>query len=261
MSLWVSLLLLGWVGVVVVGWWLLDTSARQFDRLVIAFLVLVVFGASLYGFFSGTKIDDIEQAAIVHLQVDCESQETGELWSPTGSGVIVDSKGFVLTAHHVISCFNVIASTQMKRKGIRVRIGSPKEPPDREVSVVSSDSEVDAAILKILGLPQTFTMLGLCAWRDPRPGSAFKAAGFPHGRGFQITDGILGNQDEPGGRWAAASLFASGMSGGPIIRNHKVVGLVKGGERGEPSLRLITPIQRAAKLLEQELGIKLSNCG
>jgi hypothetical protein len=75
------------------------------------------------------------------------------------------------------------------------------------------------------------------------------AFGFPHNQNFQPVPGVLGTQNAEGGRWAAASAFAEGMSGGPVYIGATVVGLVKGGLEGTNAVQWVTPIRHANSFL------------
>ena len=88
-----------------------------------------------------------------------------------------------------------------------------------------------------------------------KTGDHFFAYGFPHDQNFQPVDGTLGTANAPGGRWAAASAFTYGMSGGPVYNSRGyVLGLVKGGLENTDAVRWITPIEFAKPLLYPPFG-------
>jgi hypothetical protein len=103
----------------------------------------------------------------------------------------------------------------------------------------------------LLKLPDLgdYAVTPVCTSRIPDLGENFVAYGFPHDNPFQPVPGTLGTNNGPGGRYAAASDFDEGMSGGPIYNGKGAVeGLVKGG-LDTAAVRWITPIQFAAPLL------------
>ena len=214
--------------------------------------------------FAGSAIsygqNGLNQAATVFIRVECEDEKSGAIAEPIGSGFIVDEAGYIVTAHHVVSCLDPNTQKQAKLKAILVRLGSPKEPPDREAVLIKTDEQSDVAVLRISGAPRNYPTLTLCSLWNPAAGLRFMAAGFPEGREYQPVEGIIGNTGAEGGRWSAASPFASGMSGGPVVHKGSVIGIVKGGAREIAALRTITPIHKAKYLLETETRVVLRPC-
>ena len=201
----------------------------------------------------------LNQTATVAIEVSCEDPQTGAIVEPKGSGFFVEESGYILTAFHVISCWDPQTSKLFNRKAIAVRIGSPSEPP-RSAEPVRSDDQADIAILKLLGVPAKYPTLKPCSLRNPPAEMSFLAAGFPEGQGYQPVDGRIGNLDAAAGGWSAAADFARGMSGGPVAHNGFVVGLIKGGLKDVAAVRTIIPIYKAASIIELQTGKKLSDC-
>ena len=200
----------------------------------------------------------LKQQAIVFIQVDCEDPKTGAISTDKGTGFIVEKSGFLVTASHVISCWDSEAKRQLQRERITVRFGSPWEEPGHQAEHVRSDDAADVAILKVLGAPKEYPTLEVCSLWKPAPELQLIAAGFPKGGSYQPVPVMIGNS-EHAGFWSAQAPFARGMSGGPVAYEGIVVGLVKGGRIG--AIGTITPIYRATTVLANEVLLQMGNCG
>jgi len=132
---------------------------------------------------SGEPVDTVEIAArvlpsVVGVSV---SRETSGAWgqsSPgaaSGSGVIVDTEGHVVTNYHVI------ASGQR----IRVTVG------DRtyDATVVGEDASTDLAVLKIDA--QNLTPIAVGSAQDLKVGQFVMAVGSPFGLDTSVSTGII----------------------------------------------------------------------
>lgn len=202
----------------------------------------------------------VVQEAVTYLTVECEDPENGEVTEPVGSGYVFKKTGYILTAFHVVSCIDPKTKKRLQRKSVSARLGSTEAVPAYKVQVEKFNEQDDVAVLRILGAPKSFDRLNTCALRDVTPGTSFLAAGYPEGEDYQPVDGRVGSVDAKG-LWSAAAPFARGMSGGPVVVDNAVVGLVKGGLQGVDAARKVIPIQRAASLMQEAAGLFLDNCG
>lgn len=202
---------------------------------------------------------DLNQQAIVHIRVTCQDLEKGQDdFEPEGTGFLIEEHGYVLTARHVVSCFSPTKKRQLYRDRLALRMGSPTDPLVWTAALIgSSDEQSDLALLQIQSGPHKFPTLRACSLRNPMPASEFLAVGFPHGEALQPVNVKLGAPAE--GLWSAASDFTYGMSGGPVISNGFVVGLIKSGAPGTNALNRIIPIHKATSMLN-DAGIEISSC-
>ena len=199
---------------------------------------------------------DAVRHSTAYIFVDVIGQETGAKSSIQGTGFVVSRLGYVLTASHVLRDWmkqrksdkdqNPIRATLWDRPGfvsggqLNLQVINPGDP----------DSE-DVALLKLPDpeSPQAYSPAPLCSG-EARVGAKIFALGFPWGQSFQIVEGTLGTQNAPGGRWAAASSFAAGMSGGPVYNSScNLIGLVKGGLVNSDAVQWVTPIGHAENFL------------
>jgi serine protease Do len=150
----------------------------------------------------------------------------------TGSGVILDPEGYVITNAHVVQGARRV---QVALAG--VSSGPPEarsvlRPPGRLVGavVVGADQETDLAVLKLdeKGLPA----LALADSEAVRPGELVLAFGSPLGLENSVTMGVVSGvarQVEPDGRMIYIQTDASinpGNSGGPLVDGQgRVIGI------------------------------------
>jgi Trypsin-like peptidase domain len=217
----------------------------------------------LHGNAGEARAQEINQDAMVSLTVKCLDKNTGAIRDARGTGFIVSKEGYVLTAHHVLACTFKDGDTlkELSRTGIFGRIGSIHEPPERQLEPVRLDAQGDVAVLKIRGTSQ-YPSLALCIPNTPKVESTFSAAGFPEDSDYQPITGIVGNNNALGGRWAAAAPFVAGMSGGPVVQNGHVVGLIKGGRENVEAIRTITPLFLAKSAIESSGAVNsIAACG
>jgi hypothetical protein len=204
--------------------------------------------------------ETINQDAMVALTVKCLDKATGAVRDSRGTGFIVNEDGYVLTAHHVVACESK-DNRKWSRTGIFGRIGSIHEPGERQLEAVRLDAQSDVAVLKILGKSQ-YPSLAVCIPDTPKAGLTFSAAGFPEDSDYQPITGVVGNTNASGGRWAAAAPFTAGMSGGPIVQNGQVIGLIKGGRENVEAIRTITPLFLAKWAIESSGAVNsIAACG
>src|SRR6202048_1055155 len=130
-----------------------------------------------------------------------------------GSGVIVDSKGYILTNRHVVD------------KADRIRVRFQDDPPNvqHDAKVIGSDSETDLAVIKVetdRGLPAA--KLGNSD--SMQVGDWVLAVGSPFGLSETVTAGIVsakGRNIVPGRQFQTFiqtdAAINPGNSGGPLV--------------------------------------------
>jgi S1-C subfamily serine protease len=143
-----------------------------------------------------------------------------------GSGFIVDPRGYVLTAEHVID----------KAKDIEVRLASGERLP---AQVVAQDSHADLAVLKIApNRPLPTLYLGDSA--NNRVGDLAVVFGYPFGRESSMNLGVI---SRPGRSFPDSAAYEfiqtdagayAGGSGGPLLnsRGHVIGIITMASERG-----------------------------
>ena len=140
----------------------------------------------------------------------------------TGSGVIVDSKGYIVTNAHVVD----------KAERIRVKLMSDPATVTYEATVIGADKETDLAVIKIdAKKPLPAAKLGNSDAMDV--GDWVLAVGSPFGLEETVTAGIVsakGRNIVPGRQFESFiqtdAAINPGNSGGPLVNmNGEVIGI------------------------------------
>ena len=170
----------------------------------------------------------------------------------TGTGVVIDDKGDILTNLHVIH------STD--RWVITFFDGSTSE-----ATVVNIQPENDLAVIRARTQPDDLKPATLASTADLYPGDTVVAVGFPFGIGPSVSSGVVAGLkrefDDPTEKdkptltnliqFTAA--VNPGNSGGPLVnRDGEVVGIVTAiynptGQRVFAGMAFAVPIENAAK--------------
>jgi serine protease Do len=139
-----------------------------------------------------------------------------------GSGVLVDSKGYILTNRHVVE------------KADRIRVRLQDDPPGvlHDAKVIGSDQETDLAVIKIdVDKPTPTAKLGNSD--GMQVGDWVLAIGSPFGQVGSVTAGIVsakGRNIVPGRQFQSFiqtdAAINPGNSGGPLVNmNGEVIGI------------------------------------
>jgi serine protease Do len=139
-----------------------------------------------------------------------------------GSGVIVDSKGFILTNRHVVE------------KADRIRVRFEDDPPgvQHDAKVVGTDQETDLAVIKV-EVDRQLPAAKLGNSDSMQVGDWVLAIGSPFGQAGTVTAGIVsakGREIVPGRQFQSFiqtdAAINPGNSGGPLVNmNGEVIGI------------------------------------
>ena len=216
----------------------------------------ICFGSFSSGSAKAETLTDTAQKSIVYIFFDIVDPNTGAKSAIQGTGFVVSPQGHVLTASHLFRAWKaqrpVDKANNPIKATLRDKVGYVPESPLilNRINIGDPEQE-DVALLKLPASSQAYPAAPICLRQAAaaKAGDPLMAFGFPQNQNFQPVTGVLGLQNAEGGRWAAASAFAEGMSGGPVYIGETVVGLVKGGLEGTNAVQWITPIGFADSLL------------
>jgi serine protease DegQ len=170
----------------------------------------------------------------------------------TGSGVVIDNKGDILTNLHVIR------STD--RWVVTFWDGSKSD-----AQVVNVQPENDLAVIKAKNSPDDLKPATLASTAGLNPGDTVVAVGFPFGIGPSVSSGVISGlkrefvdpDRKEGGRLTNLIQFDAaanpGNSGGPLVnRDGEVIGIVTAifnptGQRVFAGMGFAVPIENAAR--------------
>ncbi len=171
-----------------------------------------------------------------------------------GSGVIVDSKGYIVTNEHVVS------------KADTIRVQLMDEPPGvfHDATVVGTDRETDLAVIKInVNKQLPAAKLGNSDSMDV--GDWVLAIGSPFGLQETVTAGIVsakGRNIVPGRQFQSFiqtdAAINPGNSGGPLVNmNSEVIGIntaIFTNTSGYQGVGFALPSNTVAKVYNQLIG-------
>lgn len=139
-------------------------------------------------------------------------------FTTSGSGVIIDDYGYVVTNNHVID--------ELRQIYVKTHDGS-----DYAARIVGRDTEWDIALLKLHTNKNNFKKLGWADSSKVSVGDHIIAIGNPVGFESTVTEGIISNTDRVVNGNKISYLqtdvaINAGNSGGPLIdKNGKIVGI------------------------------------
>jgi putative serine protease PepD len=167
----------------------------------------------------------------------------------SGSGVIIDTDGHVLTNHHVVAGARSVSLVLSTGRTVRAE-------------VVGSDAGNDIAVLRAAGGDLPAAELGVSA--DLRIGQPVIAVGSPLGLNGTVTSGVVSALDRRSTAEAMIQTDASinpGNSGGPLVDlDGRVVGIntsiatLGGRGSGNIGIGFAVPIDRAAEVAQRILA-------
>jgi serine protease Do len=168
-----------------------------------------------------------------------------------GSGVIIDSKGIILTNDHVISGASRITATT--KSGLEL-----------ECEVVGSDADNDLAVLRARKAGATLPAIHLGTSSDLLIGETVVAIGNPFGLSNTVTAGVLSavGRSVPGENQRVYSDFLQidapinpGNSGGPVVNiQGDLIGIATAIIGGAQGIGFAIPIDRAKRIKDDLLN-------
>ena len=195
-------------------------------------------------------------AAVVHVVVSGQAR-SGLTPYGSGSGVVIDQRGLILTNYHVVA----------DARAISVRFSTGDR---REAQVVGTDRGNDLALLKV-DLPANVPVAQLGDSDQVQVGETAIAIGTPFGLEQTVTQGIISAVDrdwQPGNGRVQRHLLQTdapinpGSSGGPLLNDRgEVIGItsmIESPVNGSVGVGFAIPINTAKTLLPQlEAGAHL----
>ncbi|NQT20188.1 MAG: trypsin-like peptidase domain-containing protein [Planctomycetes bacterium] len=164
----------------------------------------------------------------------------------TGSGFIIDKKGYVLTSYHIVDQYNVFA--------VRLFDGS-----SHSAELVGSDPLGDIALLKIdiSELKEAVYPLPMGDSDKVKPGDWVMVMGNPLGLDYTVTTGIISGVGRRIGATALDDLIQvdaaldAGNSGGPILNaDGQVIGIAAAQIFLAQNKGFAVPINMASSVLD-----------
>ncbi|HVO93376.1 MAG TPA: trypsin-like peptidase domain-containing protein [Terriglobales bacterium] len=187
------------------------------------------------------ELANAARPAIVQIRVTGQESKGGQPQGSRGSGFIIDPKGYILTAHHVIE----------RAKDIEVRVSNAQRLP---AHLIAADSQIDVALLKVQSEGE-ISVLPLGDSDTLRVGDMAIVFGYPFGRESSMNLGIISRSGRSYVESASfdhiqtdAGAYAGG-SGGPLLnsKGHVMGMITMASERG--NMGFATPINVIKRIL------------
>jgi hypothetical protein len=184
----------------------------------------------------------------VVIRATFEAKETGEIVTEEGSGFVLNDRGFVITARHVVTTDDQpVCAKAGCRVTVTGRIGS-RAANEIAMDQIELQDTADVAILRFGTLPPDpphGVPVGSAIAMNV--GERLVALGFPGGfNNLQPKPGTLLDPNGPRGNWVTDMPLNPGESGGPVLDSAgRVVGLVGGGYKDAAGLTFVVPLYLA----------------
>jgi serine protease Do len=210
-------------------------------------------------------VDIAEQArpAVVQIRATApdgkNSTATGS--GNRGSGFIIDSRGYILTAHHVID----------KAKEIEIRLADGERLAAR---VIAAEGQLDLAILKVQS-DRELPILSLGDSDKIRVGDLAFVFGYPFGRESSMNLGVISRAGRSYRESASYDFIQTdaggypGGSGGPLLnsKGHVIGMITMASERGNMGFatpvnvikRMVPRLANGEKLAWGWLGVQMTD--
>lgn len=187
--------------------------------------------------------------SVVALRVD-KGDDYGGVRGTTGTGVIADSRGFIVTARHVITAAH----------GIRVLFEDGTELP---AHVLATEPSTDLAILRV-SPAHALPPLEVGSASDLMVGEPVVVIGHPHGYRYTASAGIVSAVGRripmPAGELLSDVIQVDasvnpGMSGGPLLNaNGEWIGVAVATRDGAQGMAFAVNADTVRALLDRHLG-------
>lgn len=209
------------------------------------------------------QLAEQSRPAVVQIRAAGQETKTGAIPSlgSRGSGFIIDAKGYLLTAHHVID----------KAKEIEIRLADAQRLPARVIAV---ESQLDLAILKVQS-ERELPILSLGDSETIRVGDLAFVFGYPFGRESSMNLGIVSRAGRSYRDSASFEFIQTdaggypGGSGGPLLnsKGHVIGMITMASERGNMGFatpinvikRIVPRLANGEKFAWGWLGVQMSN--
>jgi hypothetical protein len=187
------------------------------------------------------QITQDNKGAIVFLSTKV-TLPTGEVKEFTGTGFLLNEKGYVLSASHVLSEGGVYDKAEV--------LGSPLTRYGHlwPLDVIIDDHSADLLLLKFKDVGVKWASVTLGAPDEVVEGGTLYVLGFPMSYDLGVKRGELSNKSGPGASWITTVPLNHGDSGAPVFDSDgRVVALVVSGVSNANGIAFCLPLNFALR--------------
>lgn len=203
-------------------------------KIIIAIIMLSLFSTPFYGVRALDVSDAYKSIVKIYTYTENESNQLNLIQS--GSGIIINNEGVVLTNHHVVTAENGFEEEMPVSFKICLTVNTAEKPTcDYSGQLLAKDKSKDIALIKIknisgLSNKASFDYLERKTASDFKEGDSVKALGYPGIGGDTLTTTagtISGTTEKYSSSWIKTDTsFSYGSSGGALIdENGKLLGI------------------------------------
>ena len=200
------------------------------------------------------KWGEIARKSLVYIEAP-EINENGVKVDGFATGFIVSKQGDLLTAHHAIKGWTKLSKTEKQRYPMYGRVGGKNSVQRFPLQFIGDDADKDVALLRLNSPESNYQPLPLCFDLTVPTGTPMVALGFPQGNFYQPVPGTLAGRGGPNATYNAYVDITYAMSGGPVLNNQGVVGLVRGGIDEVDAIKFVTPVNYSREVVSAAAAI------
>lgn len=171
----------------------------------------------------------------------------------SGTGIIIDKKGHVLTSAHIVT--KIKSTDNVTNFNDNILIKKDADGNSLETTTVSFDKTVDLALLKTDkesdGIPVKFSN------KPINVGEHIYVIGNSKGEGLCIVDGIVSDNHRMINTrelFMISAPVTTGCSGAPVLNQYgELIGIVTGGREGASAMNYAIPLNVIKSFLKNTL--------
>jgi Trypsin-like peptidase domain len=211
------------------------------------------------------KLYEIVSPSVIKLVVAGTTPD-GQMQELTGTGVVISSEGYALTATHNLFANKNTAEPFVGLPSLSASLAIPFGPyTNVSFEIVDTDitrpgTRDKLTLLKLKSVPGVpYRAAHICKPEGMKPGTAVWAAGFPVGADLALQPGGYFGNNGNGGLWQTGLILAEGYSGGPVtLADGSVVAVVEGALGQGQAGSLVTPVSYGNY---KSAGVAFPKCG
>jgi len=191
------------------------------------------------------------RSAVVSIQAQKANSQTGAVVNERGTGFVLNTSGYVLTADHVVVGGPDVDVQILGSAGSR-------EGTKEGLDVVFENSQIDVALLKFKNTAVVRSPVKIGNPWVMQDGDALYVLGFPGDEEWYSGAGTLSARSGPKGSWSTDLVLDVGTSGGPVFnRSGEVIAFVWGGAKRSVQGGAATETSRLSRIIPLNLAGEL----
>lgn len=224
-------------------------------KLILLFLLLTVVSPLKITGQDFPEILEKYRNALISLTVEIQNVENGQIEKGNGTGFLISSNGFILTANHVVKI-----DDKKVIRSIKGRVGDLYSEPEFDLEIVENIEKYDIVLLRFKSDNSTpYTAVPLGNSRDVKLGQKLFAIGFsaPFDLNYHLSEGLYNGRQ--GTLWMTDTPSNKGESGSPVFSalTGRVVAIKNSAAIGGQGTNFLTPLYLAGDVVRVHTGLEM----